>query len=178
MLSFVLVLQVFAGPKKIPSTTVTTIVGASADQAFRYIVPIELAHIFKRYKRLPAVVRTDEAAKWETAGLTRTVYFEDGTTARETLLTVVPHQSFSYKVEQFSSSLRLLAQRVEGQWTFTDLGDGRTKIEWTYKVIPRSIVGRWVLNGMVMKDIKGLLTNALAIIRADLERMPAPPRPE
>ncbi|HET8861208.1 SRPBCC family protein [Marivirga sp.] len=111
-------------------------IDATVESAFNYIVPVDLSHIFKGYKNLPAIVNTDEKEKWIKPGLTRTVYFEDGTTAREKLLTVVPHTSFSYESDNFTSKLRFLAKRIEGDWVFTDLGNGKTKIEWNYKIVP------------------------------------------
>ena len=155
--------------RKVPQTTVIMTINAPIDSAFNYIVPVDLSHIFKRHKNLPAIIRTDESEKWIKAGLSRTVYFEDGSTAKETLLTVVPHTSFSYKIEGFTSQLRFLAKRIEGNWTFTDLGSGQTKIEWTYKVIPKNLFARGLINLMLLKNIRGLLTNALIILKNDLE---------
>jgi hypothetical protein len=99
----------------------------------------------------------------------RTIHFEDGSTSKESLLTVVPYSSFSYKIEDFTSQLRFLAKRIEGDWIFTDLGNIQTKIEWTYKVVPKNIIARGLINIILMKDIKGLLNNALIILKDDLE---------
>jgi len=155
--------------KKYPQTKIVMTINAPIDSAFNYIVPVELSHIFKRYKNLPAITKTDETEKWIKAGLTRTVYFEDGSTSKETLLTVVAHSSFSYKIENFTSQLRFLAKRIEGDWVFTDLGNGQTKIEWTYKIVPKNFFARGFINLLLLKNIKGLLTNALTILKDDLE---------
>lgn len=154
---------------KVPQVKVTAIVNAPIDSVFNYIVPVELSHIFKRYKRIPAITKTNETEKWNKAGLTRTVFFEDGSTSQETLLTVVPHTSFSYKIENFTSQLRFLAKRVDGDWLFTDLGNGQTKIEWTYKVAPKNFIARGLIKIVLLKDIEGLLNNALTILKEDLE---------
>ncbi len=155
--------------KNYPQTKVVVIVNAPIDNAFNYIVPVKLEHIFKKYKNLPAIVKTDEKEKWMKAGLSRTVYFEDGSTAKETLLTVVPHTSFSYRIENFTSQLRFLAKRIEGDWLFTDLGDGQTIIEWTYKVVPKNFMCKKIINLAILKNINGLLANALAILKTDIE---------
>lgn len=159
----------FAQSKKIPQTKIVMKINASIDSAFNYIVPVDLSHIFKKYKNLPAIIRTDEAEKWIKVGLTRTVYFEDGSTSKETLLTVVPYSSFSYKIENFSSQLRFLAKKIEGHWAFTDLGNGQTKIEWTYIVVPKNFLARSLIHLFLLKKINSLLTNALTILKADLE---------
>ena len=85
--------------RKYPETKIIMTINAPIDSAFNYIVPVNLSHIFKRYKNLPAIVKTNETEKWNKAGLTRTVFFEDGSTSSENLLTVVPHSSFSYKIK-------------------------------------------------------------------------------
>ena len=155
--------------KKYPQTKIIMTIDAPIDSAFNYIVPVALSHIFKRYKNLPAITETDETEKWIKSGLTSTVYFEDGSTSKETLLTVVAHSSFSYKIENFTSQLRFLAKRIEGDWVFIDLGNGQTKIEWTYKIVPKNFFARWFINLLLLKNIKGLLTNALTILKDDLE---------
>lgn len=157
--------------RKFPQTKIVMTINAPIDSAFNYIVPVDLSHIFKKYKNLPAIIKTDETEKWIKAGLTRTVYFEDGSTSKETLLTVVPHSSFSYKIENFTSQLRFLAKRIEGDWIFKDLGNGQTEIEWTYKIVPKNFFSRGLINLVLLKNINGLLTNALAILKTDLEIM-------
>ncbi len=155
--------------KKTTQAHATVIVSTTSDKAFNYIVPVDLSHIFKKYKRFPAIIKTDENEAWIKPGLTRTVYFEDGTTAKESLLTVVQSKSFSYQIENFTSQMRFLAKRVEGSWLFTELENGQTKIEWTYKVIPKNVAARFILKSFILKDLNGLLNNALLVIKSDLE---------
>ncbi len=156
--------------KKLSQTKIIMTINTPIDSAFNYIVPVDLSHIFKKYKNLPAITRTDETEKWIKAGLTRTVYFEDGSTSKETLLTVIPHTSFSYRIEYFTSQLRFLAKRIEGDWIFTDLDNRQTKIVWTYKIVPKNFFARGLINFFLLKNIKGLLTNALTILKTDLEK--------
>ncbi|WP_298148574.1 hypothetical protein [Flavobacterium sp.] len=155
--------------KKYPQTEATIIINTTVNTAFNYIVPIDLSHIFKKYKRFPAIIKTDEKELWIKPGLTRTVYFEDGTTAKESLLTVVEGDSFSYQIVGFTSQLRFLAKKVEGSWKFTELENRQTKIEWTYRIIPKNFVARFIIKSFILKDINGLLNNALFIIKKDLE---------
>lgn len=158
--------------KKNPVVLVETTISVPADTAFNYIVPVKLEHIFKKYRNLPAITHTDERELWFSPGLTRTVYFEDGSTAKESLLTVVAPSSFSYKIEAFTSRLRFLARRIEGSWMFTPLPDGNVKIQWTYTVIPQNFVTKAAINMFLLKNIRELLNNALMILKADLESDP------
>lgn len=155
--------------ENVPQTKVIMVIKVPIDSAFNYIVPVDLSHIFKRYKRFPAITKTNETEKWIKGGLTRTVFFEDGSTSRESLLTVVPNTSFSYKIENFTSQLRFLARGIEGDWIFTDLGNEQTKIEWTYKIIPKNFIARGLIKLVLMKDVNDLLNNALTTLKNDLE---------
>jgi hypothetical protein len=100
---------------------------------------------------------------------TRTIFFKDGTTEQESMLSVVPNKSFSYKIENFTSPLKNLAKTIEGEYMFTNLGDGRTEIVWTYRIIPTNVFTRAILRVVILKDLRGLLTNALTILKNDLE---------
>jgi hypothetical protein len=159
----------FAQNKKIPQVKIVMTISSPIDTSFGYIIPVKLSRIFKKYKRFPAITKTNQTELWNKAGLTRTVYFEDETTANESLITVEPNKSFSYKIENFTSSLRKLAKRIEGEWLFRDLGNGQTKTEWTYKIIPKNGFTRTLIKWVVLKDLKVLLTNALTILKQDFE---------
>lgn len=148
---------------------VSTDIHVQIEEAFEYIVPVDLAHIFKRYKSLPAITGTSNEALWYTAGMQRTVYFEDGNTAQEYLMTVEPHQSFSYQIDGFTSQLKCLAERIEGKWLFSETADGTTHIEWTYTIIPKNFFARQIIALFVKKNVEGLLNNALEILKEDLE---------
>src|SRR5687768_15028512 len=73
--------------KSYPRTTITAIVKAPIDQAFHYIAPIYLPHIFPGAGPIPGISGTSINEGWNKAGLSRTVYFKDGTTSQETMLT-------------------------------------------------------------------------------------------
>ncbi len=161
--------QLAAQDHQYPTVLVTIDINAPIKEAFEYIVPIELSYIFKRYKNLPAIDGTSNQERWYTPGMQRTVYFEDGTSAQEHLLTVNPHSDFSYQINGFTSALRRLAKRIEGQWIFTENEQGKTHIEWTYTIVPKNSFARIAINTFVKKNVKGLLNNALLILKEDLE---------
>jgi hypothetical protein len=157
------------GSSKYPQTTVVTTINVPVDISFDYIVPVDLSRIFKGYKFIAGINRTSIKEGWRKPGLTRTIFFEDGTTSRETLLTVIPPTSFSYKNEEFTSTLRFLTERIEGNWTFTDLGHNQTEIEWTYRVIPKNMLTRILIKAFLLGVIHGMLAQALRILKSDLE---------
>jgi hypothetical protein len=155
---------------KFPETTVVMIVHSKMDRAFNYIAPINLMHILRGNVMIPAIIDTSVKEGWNKAGLTRTIYFKDGSTSQESLLTVNAPTSFSYKNENFTSKvLAALITRLEGEWLFTDLGSNKTKIEWTYRAIPVNFFAGLFVKLILMKAVRSMLKNALDIIKNDLE---------
>src|SRR6478735_12572693 len=104
---------------KSPETKIVITINTQIDKAFNYIAPINLMHIFRGNALIPAIVDTSVKEGWNKAGLKRTVYFKDGSTSQESLLTVNSPVSFSYKNEDFTSTvLAALLKRLEGEWMF------------------------------------------------------------
>ena len=159
-----------ADGKTYPQTTVIMTIKSSIDTTFNYIAPINLMHIFWGTGLIPGIVDTSIKEGWNKPGLVRIIHFEDGSTSQESLLTMNSPTSFSYKNDQFTTPmLKFLLKRIEGEWLFTDLGSGQTKIEWTYRAVPKNFMARAILKLVVMKQIRQMLTNALTIAKNDLE---------
>lgn len=155
---------------KYPQTTVVIVVDAAIEKAFNYIAPIYLPHIFPGAGIIPGITNTSVNEGWNKAGLSRTVYFADGSTCRETMLTYDESSSFSYKNENFTSPvLRGLMQRFEGEWFFTTDKDGRTRIEWTYRTIPKNFFARILIRAVLLRYFKRMLQQAVDICKQDLE---------
>jgi Polyketide cyclase / dehydrase and lipid transport len=146
----------------IPITTIAT-VNKSQEEVFDYVVPILLNNIFKKYKFIPGVTRTDEKEKWITAGLTRTVFTDDGNIAYEELLTVTPNSYFNYRVSKFTSPLRFLISHVNGSWVFEPKGS-QTNIIWEYELITHNELATWIINTFLKKDMAKYLQNAMDLI--------------
>jgi len=158
------------GSRNSPETKIAITINAQIDKAFNYIAPINLMHIFRGNAMIPAIVDTSVKEGWNKAGLTRTVTFKDGSTSQESLLTVNAPVSFSYKNENFTSKvLATLLKRLEGEWLFTDLGNGKTKIEWTYRAVPTNFFAKLFVKLVLMRAVRSMLKDAMNIIKNDLE---------
>lgn len=155
---------------KYPQTKVTIIVKAPIEQSFNYIAPIYLPHIFPGAGLIPGIKGTSHDEGWNQAGLSRTVYFADGTTAQETMLTYNAPTSFSYKNEKFTSPvLGALMHRFEGEWLFTDLKNGSIKIEWVYRMITKNFFARLFVKAVLLRFFTKMLQQALDVCKNDLE---------
>jgi ribosome-associated toxin RatA of RatAB toxin-antitoxin module len=158
------------GSANYPETKTEITINAQIDKAFHYIAPINLMHIFRGNAMIPAIVDTSVKEGWNKAGLKRTVFFKDGSTSQESLLTVNTPVSFSYKNENFTSKvLAALLKRLEGEWLFTDLGNGKTKIEWTYRAVPTNFFAKLFVRLVLMRAVRSMLKDAMDIIKNDLE---------
>lgn len=145
-------------------------INTSIDEAFNYLAPINLMHIFRGTALIPGIADTTIKEGWNKAGLSRTIIFKDGSTSQETLLTWDAPKSFSYKNEQFSSKiLGSLLKRLEGNWLFTDLGKSTTNIIWTYTAIPTNWFAKIFVKFILIKAISNMLETALTIGATDLE---------
>jgi hypothetical protein len=153
-----------------PETKIIITINAQINRAFNYIAPINLMHIFRGNAMIPAIIDTSVKEGWNKAGLTRTVFFKDGSTSQESLLTVNAPVSFSYKNENFTSKvLAALLKRLEGEWLFTDVGNSQTKIEWTYRAVPTNFFAKLFVKLVLMRAVHSMLKDAMDIIKKDLE---------
>lgn len=148
---------------------VTTTIDAPRERCFAYIVPVSLSHIFHRYLAVPGVVRTDESQAWISPGLSRTVYFDDGSTAKEELLSVVHSDSFSYRITEMTGINKLLVTYIMGTWVFGNNG-ASTTIEWTYSLHARSAAACIVVKAFVAPMLRRFLQRALDVLKQDLDQ--------
>lgn len=149
---------------------VNTNITAPITQCFDYIVPVKLSHIFHASLLLPGVSRTDETERWYTPGLSRTVYFTDGSKAKEQLLTVEPPRSFTYEITQFTGINKFLVSRIHGAWQFRQTSASETGIEWTYSLTCHNRFTQFVARVVVAPTLKRYLQRALRILKRDLEK--------
>jgi len=149
--------------KKIDIVTKTQIAGNIKD-VFQFIVPIDLNLIFKKKGIIPDVKKTSNTEKWYKAGMTRTVLFEDNSTATEKLIDVSEFSSFSYNITNFTSLLRYFVAQINGKWIFTEEDNNITNIVWTYTLIPRNIIGSLTISLIIKSNMNLVLNNALQII--------------
>lgn len=148
---------------------INSIIKKPVKEVFDYILPIDLAYIFKKYKLLPAVISTNEKQKWNIPGLTRLVVFSDRSNAQEELLIVESPNFFSYKITKFSSILRFLIVQINGSWHFQQIKEN-THITWKYELIAKNKIAKWIISLFIYKDLQVFLQNAINIIEKDLNQ--------
>lgn len=155
--------------RPVPHTTVVLMINAPVERVFDYVLPIDLAPIFKSVRGIPAVKGTSSVAGWDRIGLTHTVYFDTGDTAHEALTHYQRPAAFAYRVSHFSSALKRLALYADGDWVLTELPNPETRVEGTYRATPRNGLTRLFLRRFLRRRFRPYLQSALTIIKNDLE---------
>jgi len=162
--------------KKSEQVKVIMIINASSREVFNAGLQADLSNIFKRFGMMPSITGTDLEGTWTKEGLQRIIYFEDNTQVTETLKKIEPYRFFSYRVEAFTSALKYMATKIEGDWSFTVLSDRTTQVEWNYNIYPKNMLANILVKLILKKDIRGYLTNALKIVKSNAEHQKMSPK--
>jgi len=151
---------------------VTRTIARPVADAFTYIVPVDVTHIFPRQGEMPGNVKTTVTTEWgQYVGQTRDTTADDGSSFHETLTALEPNRSFGYKVENLTApAMKGVVDRIEGAWEFTDNGNETTSIEWFYVLVPAHPDAIPTIREKVIPRYRGRLENAMNIIKSDLEQ--------
>jgi hypothetical protein len=158
-------------PKDALFVKVTRTIARPIATTFKYIVPVDVTHIFPRQGDMPGNVKTTVTSEWgKRVGQTRDTTADDGSSFHETLTGLEENKSFSYKVENLTSpAMRGVVERIEGAWEFSDNGNETTSIEWFYVLIPANAGAVQTIKDKILQRYRGRLENAMNIIKNDLE---------
>ena len=106
---------------------------------------------------------------WPDAGAVRWLRLEDGHYVIERILEN-ELELFRYQIWVITNAAGRAVEQIVGEQTFTDVGDGRTRFDWTYAIKPRNGLARFFVNQRrsVFEDYLGGATDRMAeAARAD-----------
>ena len=128
-----------ADGRRVVSVTREAVVPAGAEAAFDFVAAEDvLPKVLTGYGLLPAVVATSgNTGPWSEPGSRRIVHLADGNTAREELTHYERPGRFAYRVSDPTFALRHLMKEARGEWWFSPVEGGGTRIRWTYTFQPR-----------------------------------------
>ena len=135
----------------------------------------ELKDLLPVTRGLPGVVGVKDLTPgaFGAPGTRRLVCLSDNSVALEQVLERVDNERFRYQVWGYTSPAARAVHYAVGEFRYADLGDGRTRVDWTYSFRldpgrpPGSLgaVGRWLFR-------LAFLDRAYAeLMRASLEKM-------
>jgi hypothetical protein len=116
------------------------------DEIFLTVLTLNPALLFDKCDMCPQIVNTCNTKKWLRPGTRRQLYSDKGLTFTETLLTVIPGQSFSSKINFNSCQISKYSKSISVTYKFIEKGLNNTQITITYTFETNGYISWLVLN--------------------------------
>lgn len=148
-----------------------TDINASIETVFNYISSGELLPDWlKKCGPVNGVVKTEIVkGPYNFPGASRTVYFDNGDTLTEQLLSFDPVGYYSYSVTKITDPLRHLTSIGYGQWWFENQPGG-THVKWVYSFLPKNLFARLALSIFLSLFYTKFMNQALRLAKARIEK--------
>lgn len=120
---------------------------------------------------IPSVERTEflRGDEWQGVGTRRRVHLSDGSTATEEILADEGPARFRYQVFGYTSSAARFVEYAVGEFRLSATEDDYTRVVWTYKFRPRTLLGRMFLGGWVKRNWSPWMEGYLANLKRGAE---------
>ncbi len=126
--------------------------------------------VVKGYDDLPKITHTKMMqGDWTNAGDYRIVYFSTGDTAIETLIQYSSPTSFAYQITNFTLPLKRVAKKAQGIFTYTDIGSGKTAVEWTYYFEQKNFIAKMLINRYIKKTHRYWMKDIISLTKEKIE---------
>ena len=113
------------------------VVPSSIERAMAVLFDVRLEDLFTERGGLIPHIKETRGDRWSEVGDTRTVVLADGSTNTETLVGLERPTSYRYRLSDFTGPMRMLVERVDGEFMFSPSGDG-TRATWSWAVYPKN----------------------------------------
>ncbi len=149
-------------------------IASDRETVFNYLSAEEsLTHFLKKYGPIHAVVKHEtHKGPWSMPGACRTLYFDNGDTLREEMISYHPHDSFSYHISDFSGTVKNLASMAIGEFSFSSEGS-QTNVVWTYTFQAKNAFTAVIVSLFMDLFFKKYMQQNLLIAKANIENSPA-----
>ncbi|AUC80769.1 SRPBCC family protein [Lacinutrix sp. Bg11-31] len=127
--------------------TAQVTINCSKATAFNFITNGEkLPNWLKKHGSIPAVLYTkNNAETYDFVGAKRTVYLDKNQSTLEELLSYNPFANYSYRITEFTNSIKHFSNTAYAQVWFNTIDD-KTRITWDYTFTYKNIFSRLILN--------------------------------
>ena len=105
------------------------------------------------------------AGKWPELGAVRRVKLEDGHYVLERVLASKFPGVFRYQVWGFTGSAGSLVKYATGEFRYVSLGATRTRLTWTYRLRPKSILLRSVLDNFLRNRFASFMSQGVELLK-------------
>ncbi len=145
-------------------------VHAPARDVFNAAAAIEARDLIRKFGPLPGVVETNgHNAPWSAIGDVRLHTLTDNSSVREELVAFTAGQTFAYRLTEFTGPFASLIKHARADWHFTQAGQSKTKIDWTYSFTPTSALAEPIVWFIVKLFWPGYLKAALTRVKQKAE---------
>ncbi|GJL93218.1 SRPBCC family protein [Hyphococcus sp.] len=145
-------------------------VNAAASDVFNVAATFDARALIQKCGPLPGIVDVQgHDAPWAAVGDVRRHTLSDNSSVREELVAYTPGQTFAYMLTEFTGPFAPLVKHARADWHFTQAGQTKTKIDWTYAFTPTSAAAEPILWFVVKLFWPGYLKAALARVKQKAE---------
>ncbi len=152
------------------STTVETVIDIQPEDFFAWYLHEPIENFMLGTLIVPPITSTEPLAgpAWGEAGSSRKIFFKDGTTSLERILsTDLPH-SYRYQPWAYTNPVRLLSDYAVASVRVEPAG-GKTRVVWDYGFHARNRLAKPFLQLIVTFDWRRNLANGLQVVKKHLE---------
>lgn len=139
---------------KILAIQTSQVVAVPTAELFRYIKDRDLLADLDIIPFVAAFVPIVSVDTGRVTGSQRTIFFEDGNSARETLLSFIADWSFSVRIDNFSSARLAPLGSLEYQFVFFDYSQDSSLVSATFQFKMRSFIGMFLFQVLAKKRLQ------------------------
>ena len=144
------------------STKVSVQIAAPGEWFFYWFLSVDLAKIMPRHGLIPGIVGVeDQTGPMHVPGSSRRLRLTDGTTAMEQITSCEPPREVQYRLYELTNLFRHLVAEAHAEIWFREIQEHRTRVEWQYTFLGRSLVSTLVLKLLIPHQYRGFMQSAL-----------------
>lgn len=158
-------------PAKLRTAHHEVVIDAPLAETYAWWRTMSLNELAVETDDIPRVERTEllKGDRWQGVGTRRRVHLSDGSTALEEIIGDQGPDQFKYQVFAYTSSAARFVEYGVGEFRLSAVGEGQTKVSWTYQFRPRTLLGQWFLGGWVKRKWSPWMVGYLANMKAGAE---------
>lgn len=140
------------------------------EEAFHSVIFFDVPSIIQDHGPLPGAARVEPIkGTWREIGDSRRIILTNGSSVHEEIIKYDLNKHAAFRLSEYAAPLKQLVSQGSSVWDFEDLGDGKTRVQWTYSYIPRSAFTK-PLVVLLMKTLwPGYMKAALARLKPVVE---------
>ena len=150
------------------SHTIIKEINGTPDQFWNYFEFIKLNEIFPAQGKLPGIKKTSLFTDWHTPGMTRTIYFTTGDTAKEEIIECTVPNHFKYRVFDSTLPVKYFIKYITGEW-YIEKSKNNTRVTWTYTIIHKTRFHKLLLKNFFKTSLIPYMESSMNLVKSNYE---------